>query len=215
MDFIQFFKSAVLRLRRDKVRFALAGGLIASIYRSEERLTSDLDFLLFSESRSLSCAEKIIRSFKLTPHIIRQADLEGGPMFAIKRKSTKPFMVCGRAREGKTSIGLDFILPSFPWFEEALKRAEVNQIDFGLGKPVPALTVEDVIISKLYALKNNAHRFKDLDDLQSIFQVGHDLDMTYLSGQMMALQLVIPKELKLVAPAVLRKIRLDAGKMEV
>lgn len=209
MELTQFFTKVIRRLKKEKIRFAVAGGLIASVYRENERLTNDLDFLIFSKSKTRALAEKIITDFKLKPIVIRKADLEGGPMFAIKRKSTKPFMVCGRSSDDKPRIGLDFILPEMPWFQKALERAEINKIDFGIGDPVPSLTVEDVILAKLYAFQNKPHRFNDLDDLQSIFQTGHDLDLAYLCHEMKLLNLVIPKELKSDAPDVLRKIKAE------
>lgn len=90
MDFKKFFIKVVKILQREKVRYALAGGLVASLYRREERLTKDLDFLIFSESKSLEKATQIIRSLGLKSHVIRKADLEGGPLFAIKRKNRPP-----------------------------------------------------------------------------------------------------------------------------
>ncbi len=207
-DLIHFFKEIVEHLEHKKIRYALAGGLIASVYRETERMTGDLDFVIFSEVESLKTAQAIIRHFKLHPTVIRKADLEGGPMFAIKSERTEPMMVCGRDKNGKTKIGLDFILPSMPWCESAIHRAALNRIDFGLSQKIPSLTVEDVIVSKLFALKNKPQRFSDLDDLQSIFAAKHDLDLPYILDVMMKLELMIPKELKGDAPKVLGQIKL-------
>lgn len=207
MDLANFFTRVVKHLKKEKIRFAVAGGLIASVYRSNERLTNDLDFLLLSTTKTQALAEKIVSDFKLKPVIIRKADLEGGPMFAIKRNNTTPYMICGRSKENKSQIGLDFILPEMPWFQSALARAENNLIDFGIGNLVPALTVEDVILAKFYAVKNKPQRFQDLDDLQSIFTAGHDLDLAYLCEEMKYLGLIVPKELKQIAPTVLKKIK--------
>lgn len=207
MDLLQFFKQVVDSLKEGGLRYALAGGLIASVYRLERRLTMDLDFLILADSKTQEIATQIIKSFELNPSIIRKADLEGGPLFVRKRRSTKPIMVAGRAKNDPTKIGLDFILPQMPWFEEALERAQSNEIDFGFG-PVPSLTVEDVIVSKLLAVKNNVTRFKDLDDLQSIFQAEHDLDLAYLYAQMKKIDVGIPKQIKHLVP----KVILAAGR---
>lgn len=205
MDLRDFFAKVVGILKKEKVRYALAGGLVASLYRREERLTKDLDFLIFSGPHTQQKATQIILSLGLNPHVIRKADLEGGPLFAIKKKSTSPYIIAGRA-EGDTSlIGLDFILPEMPWFETALIRAEHNNIDFGFGK-VACLTVEDVVLSKIFSLKNDKTRFNDLDDLKSIFLAGHSLDLAYLAGQMQRLGLVMPPLIKEIAPKVLHLV---------
>lgn len=199
MDLIGFFKEVVNTLKARNVEYALAGGLIASIYRVNERTTNDLDFLIFTKEGTKEVATSIIKHFGLEPHIIRKADLEGGPMFAIKRKKTTPYIIAGRAGKDERKIGLDFILPEMPWFEEAIERARFNKIDFGFG-PLPCLTKEDVIISKLYSLRNDRSRFNDMDDLKSIFQAGLDIDIPYICGQMQKLQLSVPDDLKNIAP---------------
>lgn len=207
MTLKKFFSDVVHFLKEKNLRYALAGGLIASVYRKSERLTKDVDFLMLAPSATQKKAEEIIKSFGLQPVVIRKADLEGGPLFAIKRKTSKPMMVCGRSKDTPTMIGLDFILPEMPWFEKALERAQHNQIDFGIGFLVPALTVEDVIIAKLYALKNRPNRFQDLDDLQSIFAANSDLNLAYIINAMKESDLKIPTELAPFSPMALVKIR--------
>ncbi len=209
MNLKDFFKEVVEVLKKKKVRFALAGGLVASLYRHEERSTKDLDFLILTEKETQKNAMDIIESFDLTPHIVRQAELEGGPLFAIKRQKTPPYMIIGRKKDDTTSIGLDFILPAVPWFEEALNRAEKNLCDFGFGQ-IPCLTVEDLIVSKLYALKNDTSRFKDLDDLKSIFlaqSTGLEIDLIYISSALKKINLKIPKLLRKHLPKALSVIR--------
>lgn len=194
MNLKEFFAKVVVVLKKEKVRFALAGGLVASLYRQEERLTKDLDFLILAESHTEQKAIHIIRSLGLNPSVIRRADLEGGP----------PWMVAGRK---EAAIGLDFILPEMPWFQSALMRAEQNLIDFGFGKPesgkVACLSIEDVIVAKFFALKNDSTRFNDLDDLKSIFLGKHPLDLDYLSGQMQRLGLVVPEPIQKIVPKAL------------
>lgn len=205
MNFKDFFKKIVEVLERKKVRYALAGGLIASVYRREERLTKDLDFLIFAEPGTQQKAADIIRSFDLEVHLIRKAELEGGPLFAVKRGRSEPWILAGRGDKDVSKIGLDFILPAMPWFQSALKRAEQNKIDFGFGK-VPSLTVEDVILSKFFSLKNDASRFNDLDDLKSIFLACHPLDLGYLAGEMQKLALSVPPPIGEMAPTALRLV---------
>ncbi len=200
-----FLKDIVTHLQYEQIQFALAGGMIASLYRQEPRLTQDLDFLIFAEPNSIKVAQSIIKHFGLTPTLITKAELEGGPMFAIKRKSTTPYMVVGRGDAADTKIGLDFILPAIPWFAKAMARAIDNVIDFGFAK-IPCLTVEDLIIAKVYAVNNSPMRFKDLDDLQSIFKASHELDFAYLVSELQKYNLKVSSSLKQVLPVALRKI---------
>jgi hypothetical protein len=196
MNMADFFKQVIKTLHASHVDFALAGGLVASLYRETERTTNDLDFLILGGKESAKIATDIIKQLALEPHVIRKADLEGGPLFAIKRKSTPPYMIAGRSKD---MIGLDFILPAIPWFGDALARAKFNAIDFGFG-PVPCLTKEDVVVSKLYSLRNDPTRFNDLDDLKSIFKAQSQIDIAYICGQMQKLELSVPNSLKEIAP---------------
>lgn len=199
MNLKTFLEKIVGILKKEKVRYALAGGLVASIYRLEERLTKDLDFLIFSQTHTQQKAIAILRSLNLEPHLIRKANLEGGPLFAIKSKRGEPWIVAGRGENDPSKIGVDFILPAVPWFQTALERAEQNKIDFGFGK-IPCLTVEDVILSKIFSLKNDPRRFNDLDDLKSIFLANRPLDLGYLAEKMRKLDLAIPELLQEIAP---------------
>lgn len=208
MTLTDLLKEVVKTLKSTKAEFALAGGLAASVYRKEPRTTQDIDMLLLlsNSEKTLSLAEKTLRKFDMTIGIARKAELEGGPMFATKRKSTPPYLVVGRDKIAPTqNPGLDFILPDMPWFKKALERAQVNEIDFGFGK-IPCLTVEDVIIAKCAAWQNRKDRFRDLDDLQSIFAADHKLDLTYLSDRMFELQVPIPKEVIAQTPEALAKL---------
>jgi hypothetical protein len=210
MNLKDFLVQVIATLEDAKVRYALAGGLAASIYREKERITKDLDFLILADIQTQDRAETIIESFGLTPFVIRKADMEGGPLFAIKKKDTPPYFVAGRAQGDASKIELDFILPAIPWFANALNRAELNRIDFGFAK-IPCLTIEDIILSKFYAANNDSRRFTDLDDLKSIFEAKHELDLAYLSGQMQKLEFPVPKSIEDLAPKALsiisKKIR--------
>ncbi len=71
------------------------------------------------------------------------------------------------------------------------------------------------MVSKLLALQAARPRAKDLDDLQSIFDAGHDLNLPYLAGQMSRLDLKIPGAVKALVPEpilVLDKARRRAEK---
>lgn len=202
MNLVDFFKKTTGYLIKKDFNFAVAGGFVASYYRKSPRATSDIDILIYIEKNAAREVEKILTHFGLKSHILRKADLEGGPMFAVRKKSTPIFIVAGRA---ENAVGFDFLLPAIPWSKKALTRAAYNKIDFGFG-PIPCLTVEDLIISKLYALNNQSTRYLDLDDLKSIFETQHDLDLAYIAEQLRALKIKIPKEVLKFAPKVLKSI---------
>ena len=117
-------------------------------------------------------------------------------MFAIKKKNTPVTMIIGRSRD---KPGLDFILSSIKWSEGVMERAQANKIDFGFG-PTPCLTVEDILIAKFYSYQNIKNRFKDLDDIQSIFQAQDEIDYNYILGRLSELNLSIPHEVKATTP---------------
>ena len=192
MSLESLFRDAVNALRERNVLFAVAGGMAANLYRIESRLTMDVDFVIMIESHAMQVAISVLESIGLEAGVAREADLAGGPMFAIRRGNTKPCMVIGRRPANTAGEGIDIILPSVPWAKDATRRAQDNLVDYGFG-PIPVLTVEDIILSKLYALSSSKLRAKDLDDLQSIYELKADIDSAYLSGQMRKFKIMIPK----------------------
>lgn len=202
MDLLKFLERIVKRLRKHDCRFAMAGGIVAAIFRKDLRATEDLDILLFANSDSEALAKEIIESFDLTAGVARLADLSRAPM--PNKKSSPKVLVVGRKPHDETFPGLDFILPTMPWTQMAIVRAQEHCLDLGFGA-VPCLTIEDLIVAKAYALKNDPTRFKDLDDLQSIFLGENEMDLSYLAGQMEHLGLALPKALKKQLPKSLRR----------
>jgi len=193
------FKSAVAELRSRKITFAVAGGFAADLYRQQPRLTMDVDLVIFTDTEAVHAAISVVNALGLNAGIVRMADFAGGPLFAIRRKSTRPCMVVGRKAGEKSGAGVDILLPELPWAGAAVLRAQDNQVDFGFG-PVPTLTVEDLIVAKLHALMSTDLRVKDLDDLQSIFAAKPTMNMPYLAGQMSLLKLTIADKAKPFLP---------------
>jgi hypothetical protein len=163
----------------------------------------DLAIATAAPNDPVKTATGIMESLGLSTGIVREADFAGGPLFAIKQKLTLPVMVVGRQKNKRQGPGLDILLPSLPWTAQAISRAEHHLVDFGFG-PVPVLRLEDVILSKLYALQSSELRAKDLDDLQSIYASEAKPDYAYMSGQLAKIRLklspvvmkLIPKSLK-------------------
>ena len=189
---------SIEKLERRSLRYALAGGLAASVY-GEERLTKDIDFIIDGKDDLVEIAKEILSELNLSVSVARKADLDGGPLFAIKRQNTQQMIVIGRDQERKDP-GVDFLLPTNPWVPKALERANDNQIDFGFRK-IPTLTVEDVIICKLLS-SHKPEREQDILDLRSIFQTGHnDLDFAYIAARMKKFGATLLKNLEGVAPS--------------
>jgi hypothetical protein len=204
----RLFRAAVRELRERKILFAVAGGFAADLYRNAPRLTADVDLVILTESHGMETAIEVIEALGLQAGVARKADLAGGPMFAIRRGDTEPCMVIGRAAGHPSAEGVDILLPSIPWAKDAVQRAQSNEVDFGFG-PVPALTVEDVVLSKLYSLMASQLRAKDLDDLQSIFAAGVEPDLAYLAGQMQRFGITIPTAARPFLPASLAQLSRD------
>ncbi|MBN8555133.1 MAG: nucleotidyl transferase AbiEii/AbiGii toxin family protein [Deltaproteobacteria bacterium] len=201
MNLFQQLKNVVERLQREKVKFALAGGLATSTYRAEKRTTEDLDLLIYAPLQSEAIARKILTDLNLDIREARKANLQGGPRHAMRRGSSPLCILVGR-KDGE--IGVDFILPDMPWFESALERAQQNIIELGHVN-LPAITVEDVILAKFFSLSNDSSRFKDADDIKSIFQVNHSFDFEYLTLQMKKLEQIVPPSVEKIVPHILLK----------
>jgi len=211
MSLEKLFQTAVRELRKRNVLFAVAGGFAADLYRHETRLTMDVDFVILTDTKGLDTAVSVIEALDLKAGIARKADLAGGPLFAIRRRSTEPCMIIGRPSGAAHTEGVDILLPSIPWVADAVNRAQANPVDFGFG-PVPALTLEDVLLAKLYCLKAAQVRAKDLDDLQSIFAAGHKVDMPYLAGQMQRFEITVPRSAEPFLPETFLQIARDLQK---
>ena len=209
LEIDQLLAAAAEYLRTRDVCYAVAGGIAASLYRDEVRATQDIDLLV--ETNQQAVVRQMMEHFGQQVSLVRQAQLEGGPLFAIKRKSTPVWMMAGRQPQQPNSVGLDCLLDRFPWGRDALGRAQANRVDFGVTV-APVLTVEDVIIAKLMAISYRSDRFKDLDDLQAIFRASVECDYGYLCGRLRALALTIPEALEACAPEAVRKTSRDISR---
>ncbi|MCC6954621.1 MAG: nucleotidyl transferase AbiEii/AbiGii toxin family protein [Deltaproteobacteria bacterium] len=197
--------NVVALLEARKCTYALAGGLVSSLYRTQPRTTDDIDFLLDAPDGTAELGVALVRELGLEAHVISRAQLDGGPKFAMKRRSGGDAMVLGRPLEKKTGSvgwGVDFLLSTLPWVPRALERAQHHRVDFGFGA-IPCLTLEDLITSKLISCRDE-RRFKDLDDLASIFD-RQDFDVSYVLGRMDELGIIIPVSAKRVVPPELMK----------
>lgn len=192
-------KEVINLLTAMNCRFAVAGGIVANIYRKDIRTTLDVDFLFFTENDVDKAADEVLSKLGLSVAMVKEHQLKRTPTMNKKRQSN--MIAVGRKKDAKDEIGVDLLLPPFPWFNKALERAQKHVLDFGFAK-VPAVTVEDMIVIKL-----SAGRTKDIDDLESMFAVNHTLDLDYISSEMKRINLTIPRALQEIAPKALSKIK--------
>lgn len=192
---IELIKKASTEFSKLNCDFCLVGGHAASLYRTQERLTRDVDFAIYdaNNSRALSLAEKVIKGLGLSfiqGHI---------PIGKSETRTKGVCMVTSSPGPGEISGVIDILLPALPWVQDAVVRARDNRIKLGRVS-VPVITAEDLIIAKCYALRNSPDRFQDLDDLKEIFLNRKDMDFPYIKQQLRKFALEIPKAVRKYSP---------------
>ena len=188
-------KRAVAALSEFPCTFCLIGGHAASLYRSQERFTRDVDFALIGvpKARSREVAERVVRAIGMKPMVGVL------PVGKSERERSSVCMITSEPRDGELAGILDILLPDIPWVQEAVERAQSNLIDLGFAM-VPVITPEDLIVAKCLSARNAPDRFQDLDDLKQLFRDVKDLDFDYLRRRLHELSLVIPEAIRPFAP---------------
>ena len=201
---LELLRKTVTLLQGSECDFALAGGLAADLYRSEPRVTKDVDILILGQTLAdtQKLAAQTIEKMGLHPGFARSSDLSRAPSF--NKKQSPIVMVIGRSKDDPYESGLDFLLPRMPWVSNAIERAQWHKIQVGSVK-IPVITIEDLIIAKTFALMDNPSRNKDIDDLQSIFQSKNELDELYLVAAFEKHELTLLRELEALCPKTLRR----------
>lgn len=180
-------------LKSSGVTFAIAGGMAASVYREEARLTKDVDFIIGGLENLEVVGTNIIQKLGLSAHIARQADLEGGPLFVKKKKSSPSMVIIGRDPE-KTDPGVDLLLPSNEWVPRALERAQYNLLNWEFAD-IATITIEDLIIAKLIS-SHKPEREQDVLDLRSIIRADNKIDFIYVIARMKELEVTVSRTLE-------------------
>lgn len=196
---LQALKKTVAALSELPCRFCLVGGHAASLYRSQERFTKDVDFALVADAKgkSRAIASQAIEKLGMKP-------VAGFMVLGDTEKSQRALCMVTSEPPASELTGLvDILLPEVPWVLDAVGRAQDNLIDLGFAK-VPVITAEDLILAKCYAVRNSPDRFQDLDDLKQLFKDVQDLDTDYLRRRLVELKQTIPEHIKQFAPDVLR-----------
>ena len=197
---LKLLKQVVGELQTHSGKYAIAGGLAASFYRAQPRLTNDVDIALAvgSYEKSKQVAIDVIEA------VGYDAALDW--IYTGEKRATKPApMIIGRHHKNDLDGTVDFLLPAFPWVKNAVKRAQDHIIDFGFAK-LPTITPEDLLLAKALALEIEPNRFQDMDDIKSIFAARNALDLTYLVNECDRLKLAFPFVLHAYLPSALRRV---------
>ena len=66
MNLIEFFKRVRRELENRNLKYAMAGGFVASVYRLEPRATGDLDFFILAKTHEQKVANDLIEFLRLS-----------------------------------------------------------------------------------------------------------------------------------------------------
>ena len=136
------------------LRWAVMGGMAANHYRSQTRLSDDVDILVSLSEMDMDA-------------VVDMAARQGWTL--VRRLPDGWFVRLHHERHGV----IDVIASEMEYQETALGRACHTAL--GDGTEIPILTVEDIVILKLVAARG-----KDLDDVESILLSDAELDWGYV-----------------------------------
>ncbi len=139
---------------RTGLRWAVMGGMAANHYRSQTRLSDDVDILVSLSEMDMDA-------------VVNMAARQGWTL--VRRLSDGWFVRLHHERYGV----IDVIASEMAFQETALGRAHHTAL--GDGTEIPILSVEDIVILKLVAARG-----KDLDDVESILLSDAELDWGYV-----------------------------------
>lgn len=177
------FEQGLKKLQALGEPFALCGALATIPYYSTPRATNDIDFVIGNQAPDKAIS--VIKELSLAPNPLTRAELDGGPQFAIKNKSSPVAVVIGKDPKNKDGIGFDILLPSNIWVPSAVERAQNNVLNI-LGHDVPVITKEDLLLSKLLTYSKRPDRKNDLLDIRMILSAEiQTLDLEYLNERAM------------------------------
>lgn len=145
---------------KDRISFALAGGFAFSIHIIP-RATTDIDFMIFTQSGLEQIEESLKRIF---PDLIaHRSPLKGGT-----------FNVWRFVGIDDEETVIDILVSDDSAFaESALKR--IDFLEFNNQK-IPVLSLEDI-----YIMKKKSTRYQDIHDCKMIDEVkGESLDRAYI-----------------------------------
>jgi hypothetical protein len=188
---LEVLKQAVRAFKGLECKYCLIGGHAASLYRTAERFTKDVDFAVAASDieKSKKCAVDCIKALRLKPI------LGFIPPASKEPRRNSVCMVSSDASPNTTKGIIDILLPELPWVTNAVARAQSNMIDLGFAA-IPVITPEDLVVAKCYALRNSPDRFQDLDDIKEIFAGVSDFNWEYFKEQLKNLKLSVPEQVR-------------------
>lgn len=139
---------------RTGLRWAVMGSMAANHYRSQTRLSDDVDILVSLSEMDMDA-------------VVNMAARQGWTL--VRRLSDGWFVRLHHERHGV----IDVIVSEMAYQETALGRA--RQTTLTDGTEIPILSVEAIVILKLVAARG-----KDLDDVESILLSDAELDWGYV-----------------------------------
>jgi len=167
--------------------WCLCGGVAASVYGAEGRFTNDIDVALM-DTPSQTANE-------VASQVLQQLGYQAMLGFVRDPNHSSSQQVLGllvgRVSGNDAFVGVDFLLPVFPWVEDAVTRAQLARFDFGFAK-IPTIQPEDLLIAKLHALRDAPERGVDLLDIRSMMRASHSLDFEYLNRKLLQYNLTLP-----------------------
>ncbi len=185
MKIYQKLKELFVALEPHRGSWIVCGGVAASIYRDLPRFTGDIDIAVTDQSAgtALHVAESVLKQLGYQP--------VAGFIPGKKEQA----LVVGRESGAELFLGVDFLLPSNPWVDDAVRRGQSNLLDYGFVS-APTITVEDLYLAKVLAHQENKDRVLDRDDVESIFRAGHTLDLDYVRAGAAKLKIILPTGFK-------------------
>lgn len=176
MKIFQYLRKIVALLEEDLTsgRWALCGGVAASIYRDTPRFTGDIDIAIIDHPP--------LSAIELTTKALTSMGYQAIPGWITDQHGhiiSAQALVIGRETQEGPMSEIDFLLPVLPWVNKAVHRAQSNKLDYGFAL-VPTIPPEDLIIAKLYALEGSPSRPYDRDDITAILRNIRTIDKAYL-----------------------------------
>lgn len=190
MRIFQKLKASIELLKPWEGYYAICGGIAACLYRDIPRYTADIDIAIIDTptKTARAIAEETVQTLGYVPKLGFVTD-------RYDKLIAQPALIIGREESDGKYLGIDLLLPVLDWIEDAVKRAQLNKLDYGFAE-VASVIPEDLIVAKLFALQVNDNRKYDLDDILSIIRNISNLNQSLLTEMLIKYELKLPLEVE-------------------